>query len=185
MALRSRVVGGEAATDGIRLLVEDAPGGPPAALHARSVVLCAGLATRALARAIRGVAADTLPRQHLAKGNYFALRGVASPFSRLVYPLPQDGGLGVHATLDLAGRVRFGPDVEWLPSPAEDDAASPDELAALAALDFRVDPARATAFQVAVRQYWPALPDGALVPDYAGIRPKVRAPAQRCMQPML
>jgi L-2-hydroxyglutarate oxidase LhgO len=160
----------------VLLLVEDAPGGPPAALHARSVVLCAGLATRALARSFCGVDADALPRQHLAKGNYFALRGVPTPFSRLVYPLPQDGGLGVHATLDLAGRVRFGPDVEWLPSPAHGDAASPaDELAALAALNFRVDPARAAAFQAAVRPYWPALPDGALVPDYSGIRPKVRA----------
>ena len=176
VALRSRVVGGEAAADGIRLLVDDAAGGAPAALHARSVVLCAGLATRALARSIGGVDADALPRQHLAKGTYFALRGVATPFSRLVYPLPQHGGLGVHATLDLAGRVRFGPDVQWLPSPAGGDAASAaDELAALAALDFRVDPSRAAAFQAAVRQYWPALPDGALVPDYAGIRPKVRA----------
>jgi L-2-hydroxyglutarate oxidase LhgO len=99
-------------------------------------------------------------------------------FSRLIYPAPVHGGLGVHVTLDLAGRMRFGPDVEWLPPPVDSDAASPAaELAALAALDFRVNPARAAAFQAAVRQYWPALPDGALVPDYAGIRPKVRARA--------
>lgn len=168
MALRSRVVGGEAAPQGVLLTVQDAAAAEPALLHARAVVLAAGLATPALARLIRGLDASALPRQRLAKGNYFALRGKA-PFSRLVYPLPQDGGLGVHATLDLAGRLRFGPDVQWLPYEGDDD-----DMDALAALDFRVDPARAAAFEAAVRQYWPGLPEGALVPGYSGVRPKAR-----------
>ena len=169
VALRSRVVSGETTgRSGLRLLVADDANAnaAPAALQARTVVVCAGLGTPALLRSLRGVDVASLPRQRLAKGNYFALRGgVAAPFARLVYPLPQDGGLGVHATLDLAGRVRFGPDVQWLPHDADPSA-----------LDFRVDPARAAAFESAVRQYWPALPDGALVADYSGIRPKLSGP---------
>jgi L-2-hydroxyglutarate oxidase LhgO len=149
--LSSRVVASAArAGGGMRLLVAaaDSPAEAQAAtaLRARSVVLCAGLATRALLRQLRGVHCGALPRQRLAKGSYFALApAVPVPFARLVYPLPQDGGLGVHATLDLAGRLRFGPDVQWLP----EDAGVDDELASVAALDFRVDPARAQAFQAA------------------------------------
>jgi L-2-hydroxyglutarate oxidase LhgO len=169
VSLRSRAVCGETTgAHGFRLLVaEDSHlAGSPATLQARTVVLCAGLGTPALLRSLRGVDATNLPRQRLAKGNYFALRAcVAAPFARLVYPLPQDGGLGVHATLDLAGRVRFGPDVQWLPHDANPSS-----------LDYRVDPARAAAFEAAVRQYWPALPDGALVADYSGIRPKLSGP---------
>jgi L-2-hydroxyglutarate oxidase LhgO len=97
-----------------------------------------------------------------AAQNYFALAG-PSPFGGLVYPLPQPAGLGVHATVDLAGRCRFGPDVEWVT--CRDDGT----------LDLTVDPARASAFYAEVRKYWPALPDGALVPDYAGVRPKINA----------
>ena len=90
-----------------------------------------------------------------------------SPFTRLVYPLPEDGGLGVHATLDLAGRVRFGPDVEWLR-----DEVDPD------ALDYAVDPARSAAFYGAIRRYWPALPDSGLAPAYSGVRPKISGRAE-------
>ena len=92
---------------------------------------------------------------HYAKGNYFGLNG-RNPFRRLVYPVPEPGGLGVHVTLDMGGRCRFGPDVEWI-----------DQL------DYAVDPARAEPFYAAVRRYWPGLPDGALTPDYAGIRAKI------------
>ena len=87
-----------------------------------------------------------------------------SPFTRLIYPVPEPGGLGVHLTLDLAGQARFGPDVEWL------DVASPD------AIDYAVDPARAAPFYAAVRRYWPGLEDDALVPAYSGVRPKLQGP---------
>ncbi|MFQ5845409.1 MAG: NAD(P)/FAD-dependent oxidoreductase, partial [Planctomycetota bacterium] len=152
VAFRSRVEGGRIEEDSIVLDV----GG--AELRCRSVVNSAGLFAQHLARRIDGMPASRVPPLHLAKGSYFALAG-PSPFSRLIYPLPDAAGLGVHATLDLAGRVRFGPDVEWV-----------DEA------DYGVDPARAGAFYDAVRRFWPDLPDGALRPGYAGIRPKVSGP---------
>jgi L-2-hydroxyglutarate oxidase LhgO len=96
-----------------------------------------------------------IPQQYYAKGNYFTLQG-RSPFSRLIYPVPVPGGLGVHLTIDLGGQARFGPDVEWIDS-----------------LDYTVDPRRADSFYDAVRRYWPDLKDGALHPGYAGIRPKI------------
>ena len=129
------------------------------------VVNAAGHGAPALARSIHSpysltrssTAAALVPTQYYAKGNYFALTG-PSPFRGLVYPVPQQAGLGVHATVDLAGRCRFGPDVEWV--------SGTEDLA--------VDPSRADAFYAEVRKYWPSLPDGALVPDYAGIRPKIQ-----------
>jgi len=99
-----------------------------------------------------------VPTIYYAKGNYFTLSG-RSPFSRLIYPVPVPGGLGVHLTIDLGGQARFGPDVEWI-----DD------------IDYTVDPARADSFYAAVRSYWPALKDGALQPGYAGVRPKIERP---------
>ncbi len=96
------------------------------------------------------------PTAYYCKGNYYGLAG-RSPFSRLIYPVPERAGLGVHVTVDLSGRCRFGPDTEWVRE-----------------IDYPVDPSRAAAFYAEVRKYWPALPDGALVPDYAGIRPKLR-----------
>jgi L-2-hydroxyglutarate oxidase LhgO len=107
-----------------------------------------------------GFPPQRVPVPHYAKGNYFALAGRA-PFSRLIYPMPEPGGLGVHLTLDLGGQARFGPDVQWLP----DDAP----------LDYAVDPARCAHFYGAIRRYWPHLPDGALQPAYSGIRPKLTA----------
>jgi L-2-hydroxyglutarate oxidase LhgO len=118
-----------------------------------------------VASRIEGLAAQHVPQAHFAKGNYFAASGRA-PFSRLIYPVPEQAGLGIHLTLDLAGQARFGPDVEWIAP------ASPDDI------DYRVDPSRADAFQDDIRRYWPALPDAALQPAYSGVRPKVVGPGQ-------
>jgi L-2-hydroxyglutarate oxidase LhgO len=138
--------------------------GVPFEFEARWLVNAAGLDAQAVAAALRGFPVPAIPRRHIAKGHYFALGGRA-PFARLIYPTPVDGGLGVHLTLDLGGQARFGPDVQWLDSDAEG-----------AALDYAVDPARAGAFYAEVRRYWPRLPDGALLPAYSGIRPKISGP---------
>jgi L-2-hydroxyglutarate oxidase LhgO len=127
-------------------------------LRAKTVVNCAGIHAPELARTIEGFPKEHIPTPYFAKGTYFTLAGRA-PFHRLVYPIPEPGGLGVHVTLDLAGRARFGPDVQWVQEP-----------------DYRVDPKRAESFYAAIRTYWPNLPDGALQPAYAGIRPKISAP---------
>ena len=129
-------------------------------ISTRHLVLAAGPWSHAVAAAIGGVAELDRPRLFLAKGSYFAHSGAAR-FSRLIYPIPEPGGLGVHLTLDLAGGMRFGPDVEWL------ETNDPD------AVDFSVDPARSARFYGAVRRYWPELADGALQPAYAGVRPKL------------
>jgi len=138
-------------------------GGTSMEIEARWLVNSAGLHAPSVARRIVGVPASHVPPPRYAKGNYYALAGRA-PFSRLVYPVPEPGGLGVHLTLDLAGQARFGPDVEWL------DLVDPD------ALDYAVDPGRAQRFYAAIRRYWPALPDGALQPAYSGVRPKLQVP---------
>ncbi|MBW6493680.1 MAG: NAD(P)/FAD-dependent oxidoreductase [Burkholderiaceae bacterium] len=135
-------------------------GADPIELRARTLINSAGLGAVALARAIAGLDAGLIPPAYLAKGNYYAL-AVRAPFSRLVYPVPQAAGLGVHLTLDLAGQARFGPDVEWIEE-----------------IHYRVDPARSDAFYASIRQYWPELPDNSLVPAYSGIRPKIQAPAE-------
>ena len=155
LALNSPVTGG-AVRDG-RIALE-VGGDEPMRLVCRGVVNSAGLAAQAVASGLAGLAADTIPAQYLAKGNYFTLAGRA-PFDRLIYPVPEPGGLGVHFSVDLAGQAKFGPDVEPLDS-----------------IDYEVDPARAEGFYAAIRKYWPDLPDGALRPGYAGVRPKL-APA--------
>jgi len=137
-------------------------GETPFCLTARHVVNAAGLWAQDVAARIEGFTAP--PGRALVKGNYFALAGGA-PFSRLIYPVPVDGGLGVHLTLDMAGRAKFGPDTQWL---ASDDPA---------AIDYTVDPDRGAVFYDAIRRYWPALPDGALMADYAGVRPKIAGDA--------
>jgi len=135
-------------------------GAEPAALPVDAVVNAAGLGAQGLARATEDYPASRVPPLVLAKGNYFGCLGRPA-FSRLVYPAPVDGGLGTHVTLDLAGRMRFGPDVEWIEREA-----------------YEVDPARAESFYASIRRYWPGLPDGALVPDYAGVRPKLTGPGE-------
>jgi L-2-hydroxyglutarate oxidase LhgO len=129
-------------------------------LDVDAVVNSAGLGAQALARATDGYPPARVPRLVLAKGNYFGYAGRPA-FSRLIYPAPVDGGLGIHVTLDLAGRMRFGPDVEWIEAEA-----------------YAVDPRRADSFYARIRTYWPALEDGRLVPDYCGIRPKLTGPGE-------
>lgn len=132
-------------------------------LLATTVVNAAGLGAVELARLTEGLDAAAVPRAWWAKGSYFSLEG-RSPFQRLIYPAPEPdrhlAGLGVHLTIDLGGQAKFGPDVQWTDSPE----------------DFAVDPRRGDAFYAAVRAYWPGLPDGALQPSYAGIRPKISGP---------
>ncbi|MEZ5923080.1 MAG: NAD(P)/FAD-dependent oxidoreductase [Hyphomicrobiaceae bacterium] len=123
-------------------------------LTCRRLVLAAGLGGPQLAVGLAH-AGYTPPDGYLARGNYFSLTGKC-PFSRLVYPMPVPGGLGIHATLDMGGQVRFGPDVEWVET-----------------LDYTVDPGRARSFYASIRTYWPDLADDTLVPAYAGIRPKI------------
>jgi len=124
------------------------------------LVNSAGLRAPSIARLIEGFPAGQIPPELYAKGNYYSLAG-RPPFSRLVYPVPEPGGLGVHVTLDMGGQARFGPDVEWVER-----------------ISYEVDPRRADRFYAAIRRYWPGLPDGALAPGYAGIRPKISAPGE-------
>jgi len=155
VAFSSPLAGGAVRADGsIDLRVGDD------VLRCRVLVNAAGLQAQRVARAIEGAPTQTIPKQTLAKGNYFGCAGKPA-FSRLIYPAPVDGGLGVHLTVDLAGRMRFGPDVEWL------DETDPSRV------DYAVDPRRADSFYAAIRRYWPALADGALTPDYSGCRPKL------------
>jgi L-2-hydroxyglutarate oxidase LhgO len=128
-------------------------------LLANQVINATGLTAPNVAQKFEGMDTQRLPKAYYAKGNYFSLSG-KSPFSRLIYPVPEAAGLGVHLTLDMAGQAKFGPDVEWVDSP--------DQLS--------VDPRRGDAFYAEVRKYWPGLPDGALQASYAGIRPKINAP---------
>ena len=139
-------------------------GEAPTEITAKTLINSAGLRAPSVARLIAGFPPDKIPRELYAKGNYYSLTG-RPPFSRLVYPVPEPGGLGVHVTLDLAGQARFGPDVEWVERIGRKT-------------DYAVDPRRADRFYAAIRRYWPALPDGALAPGYAGIRPKISGPGE-------
>lgn len=156
IACNSRVTALAPAGDRILIGVND----EPPLVKARRVINSAGLQATHIARLLEGFPAAWIPTLRFAKGTYFSLAGPA-PFRHLVYPVPEPGGLGIHLTLDLAGRARFGPDVEWVSVPAYD-----------------VDPARAERFYPAIRSYWPALPEGSLVPAYAGVRPKIVGPRE-------
>ena len=129
-------------------------------IEARFVVNSAGLGAVDLLRRIETYPQARIPTMHLARGNYFTV-AARSPFRHLIYPVPHAAGLGIHATLDLGKRVRFGPDVEWIDR-----------------IDYSVNAARASLFYAAIRHYWPALADGALMPDYTGIRPKLHGPGE-------
>jgi L-2-hydroxyglutarate oxidase LhgO len=129
-------------------------------VRTKRLILAVGLWTHNLAACIEDYDSSGVPALALVKGSYFSYSGPAS-FTHLIYPTPVDGGLGTHLTFDLAGRMRFGPDVEWLMT------NDPRKI------DFDVDPARSASFYDSVRRYWPGLPDGTLSPDYAGVRPKL------------
>ena len=164
LALNSAVARAECAQAAIELIASDGT-----RLMAKTVVNAAGVAAPDLARRFVGLAAQHIPQAWYAKGNYFSLAGKA-PFSRLIYPVPEAAGLGVHLTLGQGGQARFGPDVEWV-----SDAS-----------DLVVDAGRAAGFYAEIRKYWPGLADGALLPAYAGIRPKIsgpkESPADFCIQ---
>ncbi|HET7362770.1 MAG TPA: NAD(P)/FAD-dependent oxidoreductase [Burkholderiales bacterium] len=153
LALKSPLERAMVRADGFELRVA---GAEPIACSV--LVNSAGLRAPTVARSIEGYPAELAPRELYAKGNYYSLTRRA-PFSRLVYPVPEPGGLGVHVTLDLAGQARFGPDVEWVER-----------------INYDVDPRRAERFYAAIRRYWPGLPDDSLAPGYAGIRPKTAGP---------
>ncbi|QKD00752.1 NAD(P)/FAD-dependent oxidoreductase [Mesorhizobium loti] len=158
-AFLTSVTGATIDADGIRIDTRDA-NGETFVLEAGAFINAAGLEAQAVAGRIEGFPEGLIPRQWLARGNYFAISG-RSPFSRLIYPVPVEGGLGVHLTLDLSGSARFGPDVEWVDH-----------------VDYTVDSGRSAVFYEAIRRYWPDLADGALQPAYAGIRPKLSGPGQ-------
>jgi L-2-hydroxyglutarate oxidase LhgO len=155
LALKSPLERAMVRADGFELWVE---GSDPIACSV--LVNSAGLRAPSVAKRIEGYPAELAPRELYAKGNYYSLTR-RSPFSRLIYPVPEPGGLGVHVTLDLAGQARFGPDVEWVER-----------------INYDVDPRRAERFYAAIRRYWPGLPDGSLSPGYAGIRPKTAGPGE-------
>ena len=154
LALNSPLERAECRAEGILLEAVDGT-----RMLARTVVNAAGHHAPVLASRFEGLPASQVPLAYYAKGNYFTLAGRA-PFSRLIYPVPEAAGLGVHLTLDMGGQAQFGPDVQWV-----------DRFD-----DWVVDPARGDAFYAEIRKYWPALADGALVPGYAGVRPKISAP---------
>ena len=136
-------------------------GEAPTEISTKALVIAAGLGAQACAATIDAFPAARIPALHYGKGNYFALHGVKAPFSRLIYPPPIPGALGTHYRRDLGGVARLGPDLQFVDHE-----------------DYVVDPARAGAFYETVRRFWPGLPDGALAPDYAGIRPKLHGPGE-------
>ena len=155
LVLNSPVVRGKVEGGGIVL---DVGGADPMTLRCRTLINATGLQAPVLAGAIDRMPPAMVPKRYFAKGSYFSLAGKA-PFSRLIYPVPVKGALGVHLTLDMAGQARFGPDIEWIDR-----------------IDYAVDPRRAESFYARVRRYYPDLRDGALLPAYSGIRPKIVPP---------
>jgi len=139
-------------------------GGPDGMkLQTKLLINCAGMSAPAIAQKIEGLESKQIPKAYFAKGNYFSFSG-KSPFTHLIYPIPEAGGLGVHLTLDMAGQAKFGPDVEWLDIENEGQ------------IDDTVNPKRSEGFYEAVRRYWPELKDNSLQPDYSGVRAKIVPP---------
>eukprot|EP00434_Breviolum_minutum_P005301 symbB.v1.2.004675.t1/scaffold230.1/size260421/12 len=168
LALRTRIRGGQVYDTGVVLELESIDSGDVFTIEAEEVVNCCGLSAP---RVARNLGMEAVPKEYFCRGSYYALQGGLQPFSRLVYPVPepQTSGLGVHATVDLQGQVRFGPDVEWLPQEilpgldVDEAAYGPQQAAA-----YEVDNKKSEAFYSEVRRYWPGLPDGALIADYSG-----------------
>jgi L-2-hydroxyglutarate oxidase LhgO len=158
VAVRSEALAVSVDDDGCRVTVRD--GDERNEVRAHAVINAGGLHATTVADACRGGPPFTAPRTRYAKGRYFSYSG-PSPFTHLVYPLPVDGGLGIHATLDLAGALRFGPDVEWCD-----------------VIDYAMDDSRADDFHAAIRAYWPAVERGRLAPAYSGVRPKLSGPGE-------
>jgi L-2-hydroxyglutarate oxidase LhgO len=151
---------GQGAQGGFELSI----GGPDGMkLQTKLLLNCAGMSAPAIAQKIEGLESNQIPKAYFAKGNYFSLSG-KSPFTHLIYPIPEAGGLGVHLTLDMAGQAKFGPDVEWLDIENEEQ------------IDYTVNPKRSEGFYEAVRRYWPELKDNSLQPDYSGVRAKIVPP---------
>ena len=153
VVFHTEVVKAECASDNISLHTNTGD-----VIDAKRVINCAGVSAPVLAKLFGGAGHDLIPGAYYCKGNYFLLQG-KSHFKRLIYPVPEAAGLGVHLTLDLGGQVKFGPDVQWVEDPT----------------DLSVEPSRGELFYGAVRSYWPSLPDHSLIPGYAGIRPKINA----------
>jgi len=151
---------GQNAEDGYELTIGGSDG---MEIQTKLLINCAGMSAPAIAQKIKGLKQEQIPKAYFAKGNYFSLSG-KSPFTHLIYPIPEPGGLGVHLTLDMGGQAKFGPDVEWLDIDAEEQ------------IDYTVDPKRSEGFYEAVRRYWPALKENSLQPDYSGVRAKIVPP---------
>ncbi len=164
LVLGTKVEGGRILDDGIVLEVG---GSEPMTVLCRTVINCGGIHASDVAHSIEGISDGSIPPSFMCKGSYFALSGSA-PFEHLIYPIPDEGGLGIHLTFDLAGKVRFGPDTEWVDS-----------------VDYAVDPGRASAFSDSIRRYWPGLSDTGLNPDYSGIRAKIVGPDEEAADFMI
>ncbi|MEF2552816.1 NAD(P)/FAD-dependent oxidoreductase [Aurantimonas sp. A2-1-M11] len=160
VVFNTTIVSGRIEDGAVRLATRDRATGEETEITTDLLVNAAGLGAQRLAGAIDGFQSAHVPAAMYAKGNYFAAPG-RTPFQRLIYPVPEDGGLGVHLTFDLGGQMRFGPDVEWING-----------------VDYGVDPGRAAGFYEEIRRYWPGLPDDSLTPAYSGIRPKLSGPGQ-------
>ena len=157
LALSSPVLSGKVESDGIVL---DVGGKEPMTVKCRTVIISAGLKAPDVARTIDGIPANTIPPTYYAIGHYYTL-ATQSPFNRLIYPVARPDWLGVHVTIDLGGRVKFGPDFEWIDR-----------------VDYKFDETREAAFYKAIRHYYPGLPDGTLQPGYTGIRPRITGPGE-------
>lgn len=160
LSLTTEFLGARAGSDGLVVETRDAAGGVSFSLACKRLVNAAGLYASDVARRVAGLDPRQIPETGYARGNYFSVTG-RSAFERLIYPVPEPGGLGVHLTLDLGGGMRFGPDVEWIDR-----------------VDYRVSDKRRAHFDREIRKYWPALPQDALQPTYCGIRPKLSGPGE-------
>uniref|UniRef100_A0A453FRL1 L-2-hydroxyglutarate dehydrogenase, mitochondrial n=3 Tax=Aegilops tauschii TaxID=37682 RepID=A0A453FRL1_AEGTS len=183
ISYNTAVISGRVGDEGIELHISESkelenhsigsPVLPQIVLLPKLLINAAGLSAIPLAKRLDGLAQAFVPPAYYARGCYFTLSQTKSPFSHLIYPLPEDGGIGVHVTLDLNGLVKFGPDVEWL------DGKMDDMSCFLNRFDYSVNPTRCSGFYSVIRKYFPNLKDCSLEPGYSGIRPKLSGPGQR------